>query len=237
MSDSSARVFGKGRACPTADASFYTSQQDNDDDDDDDVRDVRDEVRHAPERNYFLFPRVYVSRRTRRPDTDGTERTRTDDGTRLRGSSRTTPGPNRWLDGYPTDPRVLSSSSFIFSFLSRGYNYPRFNRQLLGVDRASPTPTTRRMVGLTRVNPSLFSLDAALSPPGRPTVKVRRMPIRDVATRGFCTRVKTTAHRVVFGARIRAFARRLGGGILDDFGLDAPPTPPLMDGGVRFHGM
>jgi len=210
MSDSSARVFGKGRACPTADASFYTSQQDNDDDDDD-VRDVRDEVRHAPERNYFLFPRVYVSRRTRRPDTDGTERTRTDDGTRLRGSSRTTPGPNRWLDGYPTDPRVLSSSSFIFSFLSRGYNYPRFNRQLLGVDRASPTPTTRRMVGLTRVNPSLFSLDAALSPPGRPTVKVRRMPIRDVATRGFCTREKNDRASRRFRcahSRVRASTRR-----------------------------
>ena len=179
-----------------------TTRQDNDDDDD--VRDVRDEVRHAPERNYFLFPRVYVSRRTRRPDTDGTERTRTDDGTRLRGSSRTTPGPNRWLDGYPTDPRVLSSSSFIFSFLSRGYNYPRFNRQLLGVDRASPTPTTRRMVGLTRVNPSLFSLDAALSPPGRPTVKVRRMPIRDVATRGFCTREKRPR---IASFSVRAFAR------------------------------
>jgi len=210
MSDSSARVFGKGRACPTADASFYTSQQDNDDDDDD-VRDVRDEVRHAPERNYFLFPRVYVSRRTRRPDTDGTERTRTDDGTRLRGSSRTTPGPNRWLDGYPSDPRVLSSSSFIFSFLSRGYNYPRFNRQLLGVDRASPTPTTRRMVGLTRVNPSLFSLDAALSPPGRPTVKVRRMPIRDVATRGFCTREKNDRASRRFRcahSRVRASTRR-----------------------------
>ena len=209
MSDSSARVFGKGRACPTADASFYTSQQDNDDDDD--VRDVRDEVRHAPERNYFLFPRVYVSRRTRRPDTDGTERTRTDDGTRLRGSSRTTPGPNRWLDGYPSDPRVLSSSSFIFSFLSRGYNYPRFNRQLLGVDRASPTPTTRRMVGLTRVNPSLFSLDAALSPPGRPTVKVRRMPIRDVATRGFCTREKNDRASRRFRcahSRVRASTRR-----------------------------
>ena len=219
MSDSSARVFGKGRACPTADASFYTSQQDNDDDDDD-VRDVRDEVRHAPERNYFLFPRVYVSRRTRRPDTDGTERTRTDDGTRLRGSSRTTPGPNRWLDGYPSDPRVLSSSSFIFSFLSRGYNYPRFNRQLLGVDRASPTPTTRRMVGLTRVNPSLFSLDAALSPPGRPTVKVRRMPIRDVATRGFCTREKNDRASRRFRcahSRVRASTRR-GYGILDDFG-------------------
>ena len=122
-----------------------------------------------------------------------------------------------WMDTRPTPAFCPRRHSF-FSFLSRGYNYPRFNRQLLGVDRASPTPTTRRMVGLTRVNPSLFSLDAALSPPGRPTVKVRRMPIRDVATRGFCTREKTTAHRVVFGARIRAFARRLGGGILDDFG-------------------
>ena len=184
-----------------------TSQQD-DDDDDDDVRDVRDEVRHATIKNYFFSRHVShqtsrdVSRETSEDGTDGSTMERAfgvllDRAERpeRRRDARVRPTPRRRR-------RVVSS---------RGNNSYRFNRRRLGVDRASRrrTPNAGTLSTDSLILPFFaFSLDAALSPPGRPTVKVRRTRTLE----RFVYEKSIMAHRVRFRRARSRVARRPDGG-------------------------
>lgn len=116
-----------------------TPQQD--DDDDDDVRDVRDEVRHATIKNYFLSRPVSqqtsrdargVGRDVRRWHGDGSTMERTFGVLLDCADAQSDRTSRRLRSSNPARRRLVVSP--------RGNNSPRFNRRRLDVDRASPTP-------------------------------------------------------------------------------------------------
>lgn len=185
-----------------------TSQQD--DDDDDDVRDVRDEVRHATIKNYFLSR--LVSQQTSR-DERGVSET-SEDGTD--GSvTRRWNAPSGFFSTARSDrtsrcPRSSDPARRRLVGSSRGNNSPRFNRRRLDVDRASPTPGpgtlwTDSLLILLRFFPRRSSV-AARSTYGQGT--------SDAHIGTVCIRKTKGKRRIAFGffARGRAVARRLDGG-------------------------
>lgn len=154
-----------------------------------------------------------------------------DDGTRLRGSSRprrATRTTSRCPRSSNPAPRRLVSS------------FPRVG--IISIDLivdASASIARRRTPNAgTLSTDSLilpffaFSLDAALSPPGRPTVKVRRT--RAHFRNASHTIRRKTAHRVRFPrARSRGRGRDSTGGIVDvhrDGWARRRPLSLLMDG-------
>lgn len=172
--DHPARTKEKKGACRTRPTIDPTSQQD--DDDDDDVRDVRDEVRHATTKKYFLVR--YVSHQTslrrlarERRIEDGTDGSTMERafGVLLDRAER----PERRRDArVREEPRTASSRA----------SFPRV--EIISIDLivdASASIARRRTPNAGTLSTDAlilpffaFSLDAALSPPGRPTVKVRR---------------------------------------------------------------
>jgi hypothetical protein len=209
---------------PTRPSIDPTSQQD--DDDDDDVRDVRDEVRHATTKKYFLFAR-YVSHQTslrrlsRETSEDGTDGSTMERAFGVLLDRAERPERRRYARVRPTPHRVVSS-------------FPRVG--IISIDLivdASASIARRRAPNAgTLSTDSLilpffaFSLDAALSPPGRPTVKVRRT--RTIGNASHTIRRKT-AHRVRFlRARSRGRGRDSTGGIVDVHRLGGRAADPSL---------
>ena len=208
-----------------------TSQQD--DDDDDDVRDVRDEVRHATTKKYFRVR--YVSHQTslrrlslaRRP--------------KMGRMVRRWNAPSGFFSTAQSDPNDVAMPAFVqprtassrLVVSSRG----KISNDLI-VDASASIARRRTPNAGTLSTDSLilpffaFSLDAALSPPGRPTVKVRRT--RAHFRNASHTIRRKTAHRVRFPrARSRGRGRDSTGGIVDvhrDGWARRRPLSLLMDG-------
>lgn len=183
-----------------------TSQQDYDDDD---VRDVRDEVRHATIKNYFLSRSV--SRQTSRDDRGVSETS--EDGTAM---VRRWNAPSRFFstartvqsDRTSRRPRSSDLAAGRLVVSSRGNNSPRFNRRRIDVDRASPTPGpgtlwTDSLLILLRFFPRRSSV-AARSTYGQGT--------SDAHIGTLCVRKRKMAHRVGFRRARSRVARRPDGG-------------------------
>ena len=210
-----------------------TPQQD---DDDDDVRDVRDEVRHATIKNYFLSRPVSqqtsrdargVGRDVRRWHGDGSTMERTF-GVLLdcadAQSDRTSRRPR---SSNPARRRLVVSP--------RGNNSPRFNRRRLDVDRASPTPGpgtlwTDSLLILLRFFPRRSSV-AARSTYGQGT--------SDAHIGTLCVRQKKRimAHRVRFRRARSRVARRPDGGYrrrTTSGGWARRRPLSMLDGGVGY---
>jgi len=209
-----------------------TPQQD-DDDDDDDVRDVRDEVRHATIKNYFLSRPVSqqtsrdargVGRDVRRWDGAGSTMERTFGVLLDCADAQSDRTSRRLRSSNPARRRLVVSP--------RGNNSPRFNRRRLDVDRASPTPRpgtlwTDSLLILLRFFPRRSSV-AARSTYGQGT--------SDAHIGTLCVRKKDNGASRSVSARAvaRRASTRRGVSSTDDIGwVGAPPTPLDVGWGCR----